>query len=315
MKHMAKILSVIAGFLLLSALLSQAETPTKLRIAYPQAGTNISAQVGLVLERTDILKKNGFSSEMFAMSNGRDMKLALVSDRVDVILTSEANFVVLLAEGFESYGIASLGEGGNMALTVKANSGIEHPEQLRGKTVGTIFGTSLHRPAIDWTAGIQGVKIISMPNIGALVAALESNKIDAAILWDPHLADGVAKGSFRVLRQEPLELIAIASKKFIERTPGALERFQKGFKEAVFHFVSNKQQVNQWYSDLSKIDTKLIDSVSRTNRNYDKKRLEQIDIRISPAFIDKMKKTGAFLYEHKITTKNPSIDSAVRNPK
>ncbi|MBT0665858.1 ABC transporter substrate-binding protein [Geobacter pelophilus] len=309
------LLSIVAAFFFIAATAMAADAPTTVRIAYPQAGTNISAQVGMVLEKTDILKKNGFAPEMFAMSNGRDMKLALVSDKVDIIMTSEANFVVLLAEGFESYGIASLGEGGNMALTVKTNSGIERPDQLRGKTVGTIFGTSLHRPAIEWTEGVTGVKIISMPNIGALVAALESNKIDAAMLWDPHLTDGVTKGSFRVLRQEPLELIAISSKKFAERNPGALERFQKGFKEAVFYFVTNKQQVNKWYSEVSKVDYKLIDKVSRINRNYDKKRLEKIDIRISPTFIDKMKKTGAFLQAHKITTKNPAIESAVRNPK
>jgi ABC-type nitrate/sulfonate/bicarbonate transport system substrate-binding protein len=305
---------VVAGFICFAVTAMSADRPAKLRVAYPQAGTNISAQVGLVFEKTDILKKNAFAPELFAMSNGRDMKLALVSDKVDIILTSEANFVVLLAEGFEAYGIASLGEGGSMALTVKANSGIERAEQLRGKTVGTIFGTSLHRPAIEWTEGVAGVKIVSMPNIGTLVAALESNKIDAAMLWDPHLTDGVSKGNFRIIRQEPLELIAVASKKFVEKNPGALERFQKAFREAVFHFVSNKQQVNQWYSDISKIDVKLIDKVSHANRNYGRKKLEQIDIRISPAFVEKMKKTGAFLYAHKVTTKNPAIESAIRNP-
>lgn len=315
MKIMMYILSVVAGVFYLAGAAMAVETPTKIRIAYPRAGTNISAQVGLVLEKTNILGKNSFAPELFAMSNGRDMKLALVSDKVDIIMTSEANFVVLLAEGFEAYGIASLGEGGNMALTVKSISGIERPEQLRGKTVGTIFGTSLHRPAIDWTENAPGVKIVSMPNIGSLVAALESNKIDAAMLWDPHLTDGVVKGNFKILRQEPLELIAIASKNFVERNPGALVRFQKAFREAVFHFVSNKRQVNQWYSDVSKIDLKLIDAVSRTNRNYGRKRMEQIDIRISSAFINKMKNTGAFLQAHKVTTKNPIIESAVINPK
>jgi ABC-type nitrate/sulfonate/bicarbonate transport system substrate-binding protein len=313
--RMMRVLSVLATLVCLGMPAFGGDVPTKIRIAYPQAGTIISAQVGLTMEKTDILKKNGFAPEMFAMSNGRDMKLALVGDKVDVIMTSEANFVVLLAEGFDAYGVASLGEGGNMALTVKAGSGIDRPEQLKGKTVGTIFGTSLHRPAIDWTHGVPDVKIVSMPNIGALVTALESNKIDAAILWDPHLTDGVARGSFKILRQEPLELIVIASKKFVERNPGALERFQKSFREAVLYFVKNKSEVNQWYSDVSKVDVKLIDRVSRTNRNYSKKRLDQIDIRITPSFIDKMKKTGAFLYNHKITTKDPSIEEAIRNPR
>jgi ABC-type nitrate/sulfonate/bicarbonate transport system substrate-binding protein len=292
-----------------------AETPTKIRIAYPPSGTIISAQVGLTMEKTDLLRKNGFDPELFAMANGRDMKLALVSDKVDVIMTSEANFVVLLAEGFEAYGIASLGAGGNMGLAVRAGSGIERVEQLRGKTVATMFGTSLHRPAIDWTRNVPGVKIIGMPNIGALITALESGKIDAAILWDPHMTDCVSRGTVKVLRQEPLELIAIASKKFVDRNPGALERFQKTFREAVFYFVKHKDEVNRLYSETSKVDVKLIDEVSRTNRNYNKEQLEQIDIRISPSFIDKMKKTGMFLYEMKVISRNPAIDSSIYNPK
>ena len=315
MNSAIRIISAIMGILFPAALSMAADAPTKIRIAYPPSGTVISAQVGLAMEKTDILKKNGFNSEMFAMSNGRDMKLALVSDKVDIIMTSEANFVVLLAEGFEAYGIASLGEGGHMGLAVKAGSGISRVEQLRGKTIGTIFGTSLHRPALDWTKSVPDVKIISMPNIGALSSALEAGKIDAAILWDPHLSDSVQRGTVRVLRQEPLELIAIASKKFVDRNPGDLERFQKSFREAVLYFVKHKPEVNRWFSETAKIDMDLIDSVCRSNRNYDKKRLEDIDIRIGRSFIDKMKATAAFLYTNKIISSNPSVEKAVRNPK
>ncbi|HAM53037.1 MAG TPA: hypothetical protein DCP92_20920 [Nitrospiraceae bacterium] len=291
-----------------------AEAPTRIRIAYPPSGTIISAQVGLTMEKTDILKENGFAPELSAMSNGRDMKIALVSDKVDVIMTSEANFVVLLAEGFEAYGIASLGAGGNMGLAVRAGSGIQKVEQLRGKTVATMFGTSLHRPAIDWTRDVPDVKIIGMSNIGAMVTALESGKIDAAILWDPHMTDCVSRGTVKVLRREPLELIAIASKKFVVDHPGALERFQKAFRQAVFYFVQHKDEVNRWFSDTSKVDVKLIEQIACTNRNYDKKRLDQIDIRISPSFIDKMKRTGLFLYSNKVIMKNPAIDNAIYNP-
>ena len=292
-----------------------AAVPTRVRIAYPENGTLISAQVGLTLGRTDLLRKNGFAPELFALSTGRDMKLALVSDKVDVILTSEANFVVVLAEGFPAYGIASLGAGGDRGLAVRTGSGIKSAAQLRGKTVGTMFGTSLHRPALEWTRGVPEVRIVSMPSIGALLAALEAKKIDAALLWDPYLTDGISRGRVEVLRKEPLELIAIAAKPFADRDPGALERLQKTLREAVLYFVRHKDEVNRWASDVTKLDMSLIDRVSRTNRNYDKARLDQIDIRISPSFIDKMKMTGAFLYANKVITRDPDIGGSIRNPR
>jgi ABC-type nitrate/sulfonate/bicarbonate transport system substrate-binding protein len=314
MKRIIRFVLVVAALLSSVRSVSADESLTPIRIAYPPSGTIISAQVGLVLEKTDILRKNGFDPKLFAMSNGRDMKLALVSDKVDVILTSEANFVVLLAEGFDAIGVASLGAGGNMGLAVRADSGIERVEQLQNKTLATMFGTSLHRPALDWTAGVADVKVIGMPNIGALVPALETGKIDAAILWDPHMTDCIVRGTVRVLRQEPLELIAIASRKFMDTHPHAIERFQKAFRESVYHFVKHKDEINRMYSETAKIDMKLIERISRTNRNYDKDALEQIDIRISPSFVDKMKKTGQFLSDNKIITKNPDIGSAILNP-
>ncbi len=314
MKLVSRIAVGIALFLSAVLPARAADAPTKVRIAYPPSGTIISAQVGLTMERTDIMKKNGFAPELFAMSNGRDMKLALVSDKVDIIMTSEANFVVLLAEGFDAVGVASLGAGGNMGLAVRADSGISSIDQLKGKTLATMLGTSLHRPAMDWTKDASDVKIIGMPNIGAMVPALESGKIDAAILWDPHMTDCVNRGTVKVLRQEPLELIAIASRKFVTSNPGALERFQKAFRESVFYFVTHKDEVNRWYGETAKMDVKLIDRVSRANRNYDKTRLDQIDIRISPAFVDKMSRTGQFLFDNKAITKAPDVAPAVMNP-
>ena len=292
-----------------------ADAPTNIRIAYPENGTIISAQVGLTLERTGLLSQDGFAPRLFAMSTGRDMKLALVGDKVDVILTSEANLVLLLAEGFAACGIASLGAGGNMGLAVRTGSGITRAAQLRGKTVGTMFGTSLHRPAIEWTRGVPEVRIVGMSSIGALLAALETRKIDAAILWDPYLTDSAARGIVDIIRQEPLELIVVAARSFLDRHPGALERLQSALREAVLYFVQHKDEVNRWASDTTKLDKDLLDRISRTNRNYDKTRLEQIDIRISPPFIAKMEKTGAFLFGNKVITRNPDIAGSIRNPK
>ncbi|MCX5796100.1 MAG: ABC transporter substrate-binding protein [Elusimicrobia bacterium] len=306
---------IAAGLTLVLGSTLAAAAPTNIRIAYPENGTLISAQVGLTLGRTGLLRANGFAPELFALSTGRDMKLALVGGKVDVILTSEANFVVLLAEGFPAYGIASLGAGGDMGLAVRAGSGLGSIAQLRGKTIGTLFGTSLHRPALEWTRGVPEVRIVGMSSIGALLAALEAKKIDAALLWDPYMTDAAARGIVKVLRKEPLELIAVAAKSFVDRQPGALERLQGTLREAVLYFVRHKDEVNGWASGTTKLDASLIDRVSRTNRNYDKARLEQIDIRISPSFIAKMEMTGSFLYANKVISRNPDIGGSIRNPR
>ena len=46
----------------------------EIRIAYPGTGTIVNAQIGLILEKTDILKKHGFEAQVRAMGTGRDTK-------------------------------------------------------------------------------------------------------------------------------------------------------------------------------------------------------------------------------------------------
>src|SRR4051812_2834446 len=90
----AKSAFVFVIFLLAGCTRSSQDGRTPIRIAYPSSGTIINAQVGLIFEKTKILEQNGFSATLHPLSTGREMKSALVSGAVDVILTSEANFVV-----------------------------------------------------------------------------------------------------------------------------------------------------------------------------------------------------------------------------
>src|SRR5690606_28259218 len=104
---------------------------TPLRLAYPASGTIISAQVGQVLEKTDILKKHGFEATVTAMGTGREMKTAITADQLDVIMTSESNFVVLRGQGFDGVAFSSLGSAGRVGLMTGVNSGINSIADLK----------------------------------------------------------------------------------------------------------------------------------------------------------------------------------------
>ena len=130
---------------------------TPLKLAYPAEGTILSAQVGLVLAKTDLLKRHGFEAQVTGMGTGRELKTAMVSGRADVIFTSQTNFVVLLGNGFEAYALGSLGSAGHLALVVPKDSAVRSLADLKGGQIATIYGTSLHQPALEWVreAGLQ----------------------------------------------------------------------------------------------------------------------------------------------------------------
>ena len=295
----------------------------KIRIAYPSVGTVINGQVGVVLEKSDILKKSGLEATVTSMALGKELKTALVSGNVDVILTSESNFVVLAGQGFPCYAIASLGRGGYVAL-VASDPKLQKVSDLKGKKVGTIFGISTHQPTLSWLqkAGLnQGkdVELLNITAIGPLRAALTSKELDAVGIFDPWITEGVASESFHVLQnndgtlaKEDLDLIVVAAKDYADKNPGAIKKFKIALGAAALEMAKNKDSVNKQYSSMNGIDVKIIHAASASNLNYNAKKIQDIDLSISKRFMTKLEMLNEFMFNEKLTKEKININDYVR---
>jgi len=285
---------------------------TPIRIAYPALGTVVSGQVGNILQKTDILKNNGLLATITPMNTGKEMKVALVGNQVDVILTSESNFVVLLGQGFPCYAIASLGSDGKMGLTVNPDSTIKTVADLKNKKIGTLFGTSVHRPAVQWAkdAGLipgKDVEIVNFGGADALRTALAAKQIDAIVTWDPYLADGINKNIHREIISADLDLVVVMSKDYADKNPDAVSKLREALKESAFYMSQNKTQVNTWYGEMSKLDVGLLHQSSASNRNYNATKLADIDVSISASLIEKFVYQAEFLFAEKLIQQKPEI--------
>lgn len=303
---------LIAAVLLTTTIGIAAEpTAEKIRIAYPSVGTVINGQVGVVLEKTDLLKKAGLDSTVTSMALGKELKTALVSGNVDVIFTSESNFVVLLGQGFPCYAVASLGRGGYVAL-VSSDPKITNVSDLKGKKVGTIFGISTHQPTISWLqkAGLNHGKEVELQNItaiGPLRAALTSKELDAIGIFDPWITDGIQSKAFHILKnsdgtqaKEDLDLIIVVSKEYADKNPEALKKFKTALGQATLEMALKKTEINKQYSELNGIDVKIIHAASKANPNYNIKKLKDVDLKISDRFIAKLEMLNEFMLTEKL---------------
>lgn len=290
----------------------------KIRFAFPSSGTLISLQVGLVLQRTDILKKHGIDAEITPMALGTELKTALASNKVDAIFTSESNFIVLLGQGFECQAFASLGSGGKMALVVNADSPVKDVKDLKGKKLATIFGTSLHQPAVDWVkaAGLKpgkDVSILNLASVGAMRAALAQKEIDAIISLDPFLLEALEKTQVRVLKETDIDLIALATNEFAKGHPETLRSFKAAVAEAALYFATHKEEVNGWAATVSKISPEILDRASRANRNYQAKKAADVDLSVSRPFRRKLKRLADFLFEEKLIQSKVNPEESIRD--
>jgi ABC-type nitrate/sulfonate/bicarbonate transport system substrate-binding protein len=290
----------------------------KIRIAFPSVGTVISGNIGVTLQKTGILEKHGFGGVLTPLPLGRELKEAFAAGQVDVIFTSEANFIVLLGQGVPCRAIGTFGSMGEMGLVVKPASAIRKLSDLKGKKLATIFGTSLHEPAVDWPreAGLdprKDVELVNMRGIGPLNAAFASGDVDAIVTFDPYLTQGVKKGEYRVLRKAGLDGIVLMSGAYAAAHPGSAERFNEALREAIYYVASHQEATNTWAGELSGMPAELLAEASKANANYNAKKISDVDLTISQAYRKKLARLGRFFFEQRLIPVKPDVLSSIDN--
>ncbi len=318
MKSKLFIITLILFFFslpLISPVLSAEENKVHIRIAYPAVGTLINGQIGQIFERTDVLSRNGLEGEVIAFQYGPPMMEALLSGKVDVALTSEQNVVLLLGKGFPSRVIAGLGSAGRAGLMVRVDSDIKSIKDLKGKKITTIFGSSVHRPIIVWLGEsdlFQGrdVELINMSG-GESRTALLDGSVDAVMSWDPYVEDFIQKNQARAIKTQPLQLAVIMSEEFINKNPDAAVNFLMALKEAAFYLAVNKKEVNNWYSQISRLDIGLIDRCSLFNKNYKAETFNNVNIDMDEDFIKTLEAIADFLFKEQLISRKVDIKKGV----
>ncbi len=273
-------------FLLAACCAAAGAENNHIRIGYPSAGALINGQVGTVLANTDILAKNGLDAEVTPFLYGSQMQEALLAGKIDVALTSEANFVNLAAK-FPCKVIATLGPAGRIAVMVREGSPLNKVSDLKGKTVTTVFGTSAHYPAVQWLlkAGLTPDKDVKLVHMAAAEgrAALMKGDIDAIVIWDPFVEDFIEKKAARMLDYSPsFFTTTVVSAEFLKNEPAAAVNFLAALQQAVLYMAKNHALANGWLAKTMGVSAEIIDKGSAFNTSYARaKKLK--DINLAPA--------------------------------
>ena len=297
--------------LIFTSSLSQAAT--QLNLSYPLLGTILVAQVGLVLEKTDILKKRGFDAKVSGLGTGKELKVAMMGNKADVILTSESNFVVLRGSQFEAYAFSTMGSAGRLALVVKNNDKISKLDDLKGKKIGAIFGTTVHKDALEWKKKIddKGIEVVNLNSVAAILASIEAGTVEAGMVWDPFLENALFSNKFKMLGFNEFDLVNIITAEFVKKNPEAEKAINEALREAIFYLVMHKNEVNKWYSDLIKIDQDVIDRATNINKNYNVKKISEINLKIGKDLEQKINLVNDFFTQEKVIEQKAKLEGYI----
>ena len=224
--------------------------------AHPIAVSTASSQVDV--------GATGITASLFNMA-ASGQKLAIVADK-----------------GREEKGYSS---SALIVTTDNYNKGVTSLEALKGKRVGiTQKGSTFHymigRMLETKGMSLDDVQLIPLGKLGAVMAALESKQIDAAILNEPNISKVLRAGYGKMVVQVgdliPDQTSAVFySPEFVKNEDTAV-RFMKAYKKAANYYYD---------AAISKKDAKKLDEVVTIVSKYVKAPVE--DIKLGLPYMDR----------------------------
>lgn len=190
----------VASLFSLTVLALPASTPAqegrRLRAAY----TSISGNMTPLWAARDggYLKKYGLDVDIISMPSGNEGMSALIAGELEFLAIAGSTTTTAAVGGAEVVALATTIE--RLVTSLVVGPAIQKPEDLKGKSVGiSRFGTSIDtaaRLAIQHY-GLEPVKDVAIIQIGAvasILAALRTNRIQAAILSYPSITQARREG-------------------------------------------------------------------------------------------------------------------------
>lgn len=292
---------------------ARAQDAIPIRIGW-QPTTTVEAQIAHVLQKTDILERNGLKGVFTMFSFGPAVNEALVSGAVDVGFVGDMPSVSLAAVNAPTtvIGRQSVFRG---AIIVSAKSEAKTLADLKGKKVYGPVGSSIYLAALGMLekAGLKAGTDVEIINMGFvdLSDAIRTGKIDAAFVWDPWVENFAEKGLARVVAEDlRLTMVIPMRDEFRKAHPQATERFLRAHKEATLYAATNQEQANAWFREpeaARQLSAVVVAKTTALDPQWGAKTLKDIRVSFSQPELDRYLGLGKQAGDLKIYPSPPPV--------
>jgi NitT/TauT family transport system substrate-binding protein len=216
--------------------------------------------VGMIAESLGLFKKTGADVKIFQFSSGKDARNAMIAGRVDVGIIGVTPFIIGAAKGDMQAIGSALYASKTLAVVVGNKSGIKTLKDLKGKKIGSQFGSAtdyVFQNKILPSVGLSN-NDVQMVNVRFQnhVAALTAGSIDAFAGVEPFPSVAEVNGLGKVLTDyssyDLLPIILGANTKTINENRDNLVAFMRGWLAAIDIYENHREQATQIVLDFFK---------------------------------------------------------------
>jgi NitT/TauT family transport system substrate-binding protein len=216
--------------------------------------------VGMIAQSQELFKKAGADVKIFQFSSGKDARNAMIAGRVDVGIIGTTPFIIGAAKGDMQAIGSALYASKTLAVVVSIKSGIKTLQELKGKKIGSQFGSAtdyVFQNKILPKAGLKPSDV-QMVNVRFQnhVAAMTAGSIDAFAGVEPFPSVAEVNGLGKVLTDyssyDLLPIILGANTKTINENRDNLVAFMRGWLAAIDVYENHRDQATKIVLDFFK---------------------------------------------------------------
>jgi ABC-type nitrate/sulfonate/bicarbonate transport system substrate-binding protein len=214
--------------------------------------TNIWGMPTYYLIKSGYLQKHGLAVEEFAVPSGNVTMQQMVARQVDLGTYAGPSFILGNVKG-GLIAIAVIETVGKTArVTTRKDLNITKPEQLRGKRIANLTGSSVGNDLVDVVLPHYGLhkgdyQEIRM-DVTNMVAALAAKTVDAMVNVEPYnviaVADGIGSDLVDFSSFDPMPVFMAATPDMVEKRPDVIVAYLKAWLDAANDFKNNAKKVN-----------------------------------------------------------------------
>lgn len=247
---------------------SWAETPARERVTIG-AVDNLLSALSMVGVSRGFFTKHGLDADLKLFRSGQEVAKALQAGDIGIGTSAMNNFQTEIQGGLDHVAyIVIMGDGASrdndrpLAITAAPGSGIQKPQDLKGKTVGLSLGgtAELYLRAVMEKAQLRDEDVKMVQVVPANSAeALRAKQVDAISAWEPWNTQAqeipgtvvVARGGgyFNYV------IFGLAKKATYRQRPDLIKRVAEGMAESAWFIRKNPRDaaaaVSTWLPSLS----------------------------------------------------------------